>query len=76
MRLWKRDRRKNLYLRSVIDSNEQEAEAVRQLSKTLVAHINGDADWLRRRLLKSGEKLTSGDEKNGPIADCLPGNNN
>ena len=58
MRLFGRNRRKtrNRELRELIDSHEQEAEEVQELARELIATINGDQDWLRKRLLKKGDK--------------------
>ena len=57
MRIFKkRDRRKDHATRRLIEANEAAVTEVREDIKELIATINGDPDWLCKRLLKKEEK--------------------
>ena len=54
MKLWKkRDRRKDHATRRLIEENEVAVDDVREGVRELVATINGDPEWLCKRLLKT-----------------------
>jgi len=65
----RKERRKNLKLRKVIDENREVTKEARKTTSELVATINGDPDWLRRELLKELNY-----DKTGHSVDCISDN--